>query len=207
MWLSLLKIMKKSLNTVILLLFIIVASTTFSYVKAQLSSKFGIKGGLNYATNYNVDGADYKVGLLVGLNLDIELKSLPFSIQTELLYTQYGINVNSTGETQSQDYIQLPVLFNYRFDINTIPVNPNFYLGPYVSFNSAAEYTDESGNTQDNDEFIKDFDFGIISGLGFDVGRINLSLRYTVGLSNVYIESLRTDAKNSAFSLIIGANF
>ena len=100
------------------------------------AQQFGLKGGMN-VSSISADGWDdskAKIGFYGGLFMNAPLAE-NFSIQPELIYSQYGnkstststytlgnstITSKTTGST-NLDYLALPVMFQYN-------ATPEFYL-------------------------------------------------------------------------------
>ncbi|MGS0747092.1 porin family protein [Halpernia sp. GG3] len=174
-----------------------VSSLTFA-------QQFGIKGGMNVSSlskDSSLSDQSSKIGFNAGVFVNASLGS-QFSIQPELIYTQYGSksnynqNVLTTNGVESQrfssathlDYIALPVMFQYN-------ATPNFYLeaGPEFGLNVSAkdkvknETTNntvgESNNYSDN---INKFNLGIGLGAGYYfTPMFGLTARYVAGVTDI----------------------
>lgn len=171
---------------------------------AQVLPEFGVKGGLNYSTFNDTDNVEYKTGFLVGGYANFNIPASPVSVQPELLFAQYGAEVENSDATFVVNYIQVPVLLKFGFDL---PVaSPNVYFGPYMSLNTKAEIENSDGalNLEDN---AKDTTFGVVVGAGVDVSKLRFGLRYTAGLTNVADDNFNDSAKNGALALTVGIAF
>ena len=199
--------MKNQIKTGILTSVLVFAFAFTQNANAQLLPEFGIKGGLNYATINNLDGTDYKPGLLLGAFLKLNVPASPVSIQPELLYVQYGGNNANSDQSMRFNYIQIPVLLKFGFGIPAAPAKPNVYFGPYMGFNTKAEFDDGNGNTSDIDDVIKDTDIGVVVGVGLDVSKLRLGIRYTAGLTSLYEDNFDDGEKNGAIALTVGIVF
>ncbi len=190
-------------RTLLLAVFAMVSTTAF----AQKDSGFGIKGGLNYGQNGDliasvgnaaediVRGSDGKVGYHFGIFGKINL--LPIYIRPELLYTktQSGYNV-ANGTQYDISKLDLPVLVGAKI------IGPlHVFAGPTFQYILENEL---EGLTVNNIE--KDFSFGAQFGVGVNLGKIGLDVRYERGLSkneadfigdNVTDISGRVDARPS----------
>ncbi len=193
------KITILSLVTGVILLF----SAT---VQAQVLPKFGIKAGLNYSTFNNADGVEYKAGFLGGVYANINIPGSPAAIQPELLYAQYGANAEGTDGKLSVDYIQIPVLAKFGFGAPGVNIKPEVFFGPYAGFTINSELED-AGFAVDADEVFKNSDFGVVVGAGLQVSKLNVELRYTAGLTDVFEDAYADGEKNGAFALAVGINF
>jgi len=178
-----------------------------SAAHAQVLPKFGVKAGLNYATFNNTDNAEYKPGFAGGVYASFNIPATPMTIQPELLYAQYGSNFDDSDASFSVDYVQIPVLAKFGFGAPGVPVRPEVFFGPYVSFeiNSDLEGQNVSANA---DDFFEDTDAGIVVGAGVKISRLNVEFRYTAGLTNVVANSnFEDNQKNGAFMLSAGIDF
>ena len=184
----------------------LLALVTFSTQKtqAQVLPQFGIKGGLNYSTFNNVDGVEYKPGLLVGAFVDFNIPATPMSIQPEILYSQYGANIEDSDASFNVNYLQVPVLIKFGFP--TPGVKPNVYFGPYMGFNIKSEIKNDDASLNLDDQ-TEDTDFGVIVGAGVDVSKFRVGLRYTAGLTAAAKENFSEDAKNGGIALTLGIAF
>lgn len=187
------------------------------------AQQFGIKGGLN-VSSISKDGTlsdqGSKVGFHAGLFANFPVAS-SFSIQPELLFTQYGDKVDSViGGTRYSwarhlNYIAVPVMFQYN-------VIPNLYLeaGPEFGFlvDSKFKMKDETNNSaifyQDLEKQYpyKKFNAGLALGAGYwFTENIGLNARYVAGLTdgteNVTVGNLTYDdnSKNNVFQ--VGLNY
>ena len=127
---------------------------------------FGAKAGMNVSSlsnNGGLEDSKSKIGFNAGLFMNAPLAE-SFSIQPEVLYSQYGSKGNYTlgGDKYSSashlDYIAVPVMFQYN-------ATPEFYLeaGPEFGFN-----------------------FGVGIGAGyFFTPQIGLTARYVAGFTDI----------------------
>ena len=176
-----------------------VSSLTFA-------QQFGIKGGMNVSSLSKDSGLSdqkSKIGFNGGVFVNAPLGS-DFSIQPELLYTQYGDKSSATGQTVVEgstvltnqtvsnathlDYIALPIMVQYN-------VTPSFYLeaGPEFGLNvNASNKTknETSGNTlaqsgNYNDQINK-FNLGIGAGAGYYfTPMFGITARYVAGVTDI----------------------
>ena len=190
------------LRTLLTILLLTVGFSTLS--TAQSLPEFGIKGGLNYSTFNDTDGFEYKTGFLIGGYANFKIPLSPVSVQPEVIYAQYGANINNSDAQVVVNYIQVPVLLKFGFELPA--VSPNVYFGPYMSFNTKAEIKNNDGslNLEDN---VNDTEYGVVVGAGLDVSKIRLGLRYTAGLTNVANDNFNPSAKNGAIALTVGIAF
>lgn len=190
-------------------------SLAFAQTTGSSSSpvRFGIKGGMNVASlskDASLEDQKSKIGFNAGVFANIPLAS-SFSVQPEVLYSQYGAKVKSTDEftalgtttrnvesySTHLDYIAVPVMFQYNFV-------PNFYVeaGPEFGFLVSAKnkgdrtttVTNGSGTTTSSasytDDINKDnlntFNFGIGLGAGYYfTDNLGITARYVAGVTDV----------------------
>ncbi len=170
----------------------------------QVLPKFGIKGGLNYATLNNIDNVEYKPGILIGGFAKFNVPASPMSIQPEVLYAQYGSNIEDSDASFKLNYIQVPVLLKFSFPAPG--ATPNVYFGPYANFLLNSEIANDNGsfNLEEN---TKNSTFGVIIGAAVDVSKFQLGVRYSAGLTNVADDNFSDEAKNGAFAVTVGVSF
>lgn len=185
--------------------------TIISLPKSQ--AQVGFKGSMNIATLYDSDvETDSRIGLSAGIFTSLDIPNSPVSIQPELLYSQKGAKETGTfnGDeytvTTKLDYIELPVLAKFRF-VNTEPMTPHVYFGPYLGYNlnAKAEVEGNGGSIGGNiEDSINDIDFGMVVGAGLEIQQFLLGVRYSPGFTEIGDESNNLDAKNSVISITAG---
>ena len=189
--------------------------------ESGLKAKFGIKGGLNLTTLYSSDVSSnhWKAGFDAGVFAKLPVTK-GFSIQPEILYSLKGAKdtysnfVQGDGEYRfNLGYVEVPVLAV----VNLAP-NFNLHLGGYAAYlvNSNIKNVDNNGEVQGATNLsTSDFnrwDFGLIGGLGFDIGNFTLGARYNYGLSEIgksgnLTGDLTKNQKNAGVSVYIGFGF
>lgn len=167
-------------------------------VGAQTDSGFGIKGGLNYNQNGDliasvgdaaanvIEGSSGKMGYHVGIFGKIELAKI--YIRPEIVYTRttssYDIDGASTDFNISK--IDVPVLVG----INLIgPLH--FFIGPDFQYQVENDLEGFSIN-----EAEKDFTVGLHVGIGVNLGRIGLDVRYERGFSENEVNFIGNNISN-----------
>jgi hypothetical protein len=181
-----------------LFLSLAIVVTALAASHAQVSG--GLKAGLNLAT-WGADAEDAKIrpSLHVGGYLNLGLTE-QLSFQPELLYNSVGAkfegsesqggNSYSYESTVKVSYISLPLNLQYSFG------NFNVHLGPQVSFLASAKEESEETitfggvkETESSDEDIKEFmkgtDFGLNFGFGLKFNKLDVTARYSLGLTNI----------------------
>lgn len=195
---------------------------TFAF--AQTSPSFGLKAGLNVSSisDDGYEDSKAKAGFYGGVFMNAPL-SEQFSIQPEVLYSQYGAKVTATnsftaGATTTTakssaslnlDYITVPVMFQFN-------ATPNFYLeaGPEFGFLVSAKskgdttttVTSGGSSTTSTDSYssrdIKDnfsgFNMGAALGLGFNfTPNFGINARYVAGFTDINKKNNGEDGNTS----------
>ncbi|AZA59876.1 porin family protein [Chryseobacterium indoltheticum] len=175
------------------------AQTTTTTTTRSMSSsdvRFGIKAGMNVSSlskNETLEDQGSKIGFNAGVFANIPVAE-SFSIQPEVLYSQYGdkydyvVAGNRYSYANHLDYVTVPVMFQYNFI-------PNLYVeaGPEFGFmvsakNKAKNETNndvlaESGNYKDN---FNTFNVGIGLGAGYYfTDNIGITARYVAGVTDI----------------------
>ncbi|UBB90471.1 PorT family protein [Candidatus Kaistella beijingensis] len=176
------------------------------------AQQFGIKAGMNVSSlskDASMDDAKSKIGFNAGVFMNAPLAE-NFSIQPELIYSQYGnkstststytlgnstITSKTTGST-NLDYLALPVMFQYK-------ATPEFYLeaGPEFGMllsgkvkgdtttstttNGTTTTTSSSGSTDIKDN-LNGFNFGVGLGAGYYfTPNVGINARYVAGFTDI----------------------
>lgn len=183
------------------------------------AQQFGIKVGMNVSSLSSEEGLENqksKIGFNAGLFMNAPIAA-NFSIQPELIYTQYGdkYNANVLGNnysfTRNLDYIALPVMFQYN-------ATPSFYLeaGPEFGLLVSAKnkltnqdtnnVIDESRNYKDD---LNSFNFGLGLGAGYYfTPNIGLTARYVAGFTDIAKDRpTGSSVKNNAFQVGLAYKF
>ena len=221
---------KTSRAKIIALLFLTIFLVFFSTVKAQeqktseesaLSTKFGIKGGLNLTNLHSDDFANdhLKAGFNVGIFSKIPVTP-GFSIQPELLYSlkgsksDYNNVVQGSGQYRfNLGYIELPLLA-----VVNLTKNFNIHAGGYGAYLTNVNIKDVNnqgnvnGITEVNADNFNRWDFGLAGGIGFDVENFTMGARYNYGLTNIGKSgntsgNVLGNAKNYGLSIYVGFGF
>ncbi len=174
-----------------------------------------------FAASDDITGGEdfeFKAGLTLGAGFEIGINDA-FAIQPELLFQQKGgmQKDDDVKVTFNLNYIELPVMFKYKFS--------NFYVnaGPYAAFGlggkakvkptgSGAEISVDikfDDEPTDEDAYYLDnaLDFGVQIGGGVVVmEKFVIDLRYGHGLGNLYDKEDDFDNKfqNRSIQLSVG---
>lgn len=162
----------------------------FTFLLGSAAAQLTIKGGV-YTTqitsdsiginipptlsNYYLAVQKSRIGFVIGANYKILMNS--FFIQPEILInsssTQYMItepNLPSKAIEESYQFLDIPLMFGFNIGVL------NLFGGPvgHVFLGSSSELDNIAGF----DEKQNDLLWGWQAGLGFDIWRLNLDIRY-----------------------------
>lgn len=182
---------------------VLVAANT----NAQL--KLGIKAGLNVANMEFTGATDVKslTGFHGGLILDASLG--PIALQPGVLFSQKGLKQSSGDGKFALNYIDIPVNVMYKIGLPGIKIL--LMAGPELSYGLSAKMsgggspttTFEFGSGTDQ---LKRIDIGAGFGAGVQVSKIQATMNYTLGLTNLSNVSGET-IKNKVFSVSLAFLF
>lgn len=185
-----------------LLSFIVILSLSSTNAHSQLVSTFGLKGGVNFTTfSSDIEGYEFKPGVLIGGFLEVRVPLSPISIQPEMIYTQFGATIGDTDVNVNLNYIQIPILLKYS--INAPGAKPNLIIGPYLNYMIGSELEGDGG-TVDIDELTNSSAVGFILGAGVDNNKIQVGLRANFGSSEVFTDDATDGETNFGVSFTIG---
>jgi hypothetical protein len=152
-------------------------------LNAQVQIQPGIKGGVSFSSVTNFRGDDRVTGH-AGVFVNTKLSS-HWSLQPELLYSAQGQKFNdqnSNDNVLALDYVQLPVMLQYR------PVSKVYVeAGPQVGLlvNAKTEGPNDADKADVKDDY-KKADFGVSVGLGINATKnIGIYGRYNFGVMDV----------------------
>ncbi|MCX8160333.1 MAG: PorT family protein [Candidatus Saccharicenans sp.] len=212
----------RNLSGILVVLFLLSLATT----PALAGIRSGIKGGITLANVKSVPETfegykwETKMGLAGGVFLEIGLPG-PLSIQPEVLYVQKGAKITiSEGEITGTlkaniDYLEIPLLLKFNLVSGGLTI-PSIYAGPYVGFNTKAEFVISAAGMEQKEDIkddIKNTEFGVTFGLGLTqkLGVLNLTLdaRYDLGLSNILEETVTepSSIKTRTWLFMVGISF
>lgn len=184
---------------------ILIVAALFVVAGASAQQNWGVKGGLNIATETAGDqDTNPRTGIHLGFFVECPI-SKGVDFQPELLYSMQGATytMGSTNYTDKLDYINVPLMFKIyltqkrRFSID---------VGPQFGYLISAKYTYGSStvNIYDSDKLQK-FDASIGLGVSYKLtDKFDLVFRGTAGLTKI-IETMEN--KNSVVQLGAGYRF
>lgn len=151
---------------------------------AQLLPSFdlGLKAGLNF-TSLRHEGSYFNsetgAGFLAGAWGRVGIAG--FHIQPELYYTNKNSKISAASESGEQtaklSTVDLPVLLGTKFGIG--PLGARVQVGPLFSF-----VVDKDTRLDSEELRLKDNFASFVGGVGVDVSKFTVDLRYEHGLGN-----------------------
>ena len=209
---------KQIMKKLFLGLAVVAGSFTFAQQKTSTSPlTFGVKAGLNVSSLSKSEGLEdqgSKVGFNAGGFVNIPVGH-SFSVQPELLYSQYGSKYDQTilgkkySYSKNLDYIAVPVMLQY----NALP-NLYFEAGPEFGFLVGAnnKLKSESNNSSIADADVKKYTKGFNVGLGIGAGyyfipNLGVTVRYVAGLTDTYKDNSGDAVKNNVFQVGLAYKF
>lgn len=164
--------MKKALFTLFIIL------TIFSSAIAQ-ETKFGLKGGLNYAFIHGSDVLDvtpdlkFHAGFIVNIGI-----SDVVGVQPEFVFSVKGFGGDNA--TLDLNYVDVPILLKVKFgDIFSV------HAGPQLSYLLSSEYKSDLIEI-DYEEQIQSFDLGVAAGFELElVAGLSLGARYSFSVQSI----------------------
>ena len=166
---------------------------------------FGVKAGVNLSTL----GADLKDSKHVlkyqfGVTADILL--------VDHLYVITGLDFQAKG-TKLNDvkynpmYLQLPATIGYKFDLG-VDARLVLNAGPYISYGIGGKTKGGEDGSQKlfKDDIFKRFDYGVVGGVGVELGMFTVGAGYDLGLGNIS-DVKGTKARNRNAYITLGVKF
>ncbi|MBM6991977.1 MAG: PorT family protein [Prevotella sp.] len=197
----------------IILTALAVLSTFVSYAQhAPGTVTVQPKVALNVATLTNSEGADPRIALAAGAELEYQMTDM-VSLSGGLLYSMQGVKGTEGGlnGTVKLDYINIPILANV-YVVKGLAVKvglqPGFMINNKIKISqgsTSAEVSLEDALANAGlDDAVKKFDLSIPMGVSYEFNNLVLEARYNFGLTEVIADS---KAKNSVFQLSLGYKF
>ena len=185
----------------------------------MISQTVNFRGGLNLSNAQVVLGDDVETDNLTSFQVGIlaEMGEGPIGLETGLLYSGKGFKTDQSvffgsieaDQTYRMNYLEIPVNAKFSFGGE----NVNFYVaaGPYLglALNGTATYQTEVGGviseetedlefgSDENEDDLKRWDYGLNVGAGIQVDRFHLGATYGYGLANLLIDPNEDDKLNN----------
>lgn len=195
---------------------LIALSTAPAITHAQ-GPVFGVKGGVTLSNLYagDVDDKNGRVGFNLGV-LGRTDPEQPIGLQAELLYTTKGETFIYDGFFIDQEfklnlsYVDLPVMVSVRAG-EALEFQGGLYAGLLLSSNlTSSGDLGTSSDVLDKDNF-NALDYGLVGGVAFNAGAIQVGARYNYGLSKLAssdeAKAVLGDAKNAYAQLYVAFGF
>jgi hypothetical protein len=80
-------------------------------------------------------------------------------------------------------------------------------ISPFIVLGSAFDYCILAVGTGGSLFDVKNIDLGIVSGIGFDLGKISIGIRYNHSITKFDNSYLKADLRNSSLSILMGITF
>ena len=210
---------------ILLALIIIFIFTSMSLFGVDFS--YGVKGGVNLAKFVGDDAeksglydCKSKIGFSAGLFASISPIDM-IAIQPAILFSLKGTKVELEGfegyEYDNLYYIEIPLLLKFYPPIPLSIVRLNAFAGPYLGIDVLNRYrtTDEVKDyykvlgleTKGEYGDVKTLDFGLVVGLGADIGRILLEVSYSMGMISTDDSIFKYDLYNWVLIIMLGYRF
>ncbi len=197
-------------------IFLLIAASLLVFsAQAQfdLGAKLGVNANQLVASQDDLKSDGFKYGVVAGAFARISLGNV--YIQPELLFSQKGANLKGEGNLSSLGTIErninsldVPVLVGYKFGNGLFRAN----LGPVLSFPISAKESGVQGSRYSDS--VGGANIGYQVGIGMDISKLTIDLRYEGGLSGVGRDSyniggtnFQTDDRVSTFQLTLGYKF
>lgn len=178
-------------------------------LKAQSGITVGPKVGWNIT---NISNSDAKNKMSVNVGAFAEFRFGDFvAVQPEILYSRQGFRDKDHGDKYKirVNYLNIPILAKlFVWDQLSIDLGPQFGF----ALNSKAKYKDGDTMTKKDVKSVNTFDFSFVMGVSYNLGRLMLSARYNLGLTNVwdkndFVWNSGDNNKNHVFQLSVGYRF
>lgn len=168
------------------------------------------KVGLNVAQMTNADGADARIGVVVGAEFDYQITDM-FAVTAGAQYAQQGCKVDADffDATVKLDYINIPILANF-YVVDGFALKIGIQPGFRISDKVKAEGDGVSVEIDAEDVFggstLKNVDFSIPVGASYEFNNVKFDVRYNFGVSPV-VKGFGESSKNSVFQFTVGYKF
>jgi hypothetical protein len=207
------------------------ATALVSNARAQESTTFGLRAGVNFQ---NINGKDFegdkiednklKTGFHIGVNAEIPVAP-EFYIQPGVLFSTKGTKDDANKAKWNTSYIEVPINFLFKPELGGGKLLLG--VGPYVAFAVGGKVDPDNGDDVDIEfekeitgaqflngkPYLKRFDAGgnLLAGYEFS-NKFSFQLNAQLGLVNINpeIEGVSNDKtkwKNTGFGVSLGYRF
>lgn len=186
-------------------LFVVIAAVFVSTGAFAQHFEWGVKAGLNLATQTKVDDLKMRPGLYAGAFAEYVIGDY-VGVQAELMYSMMGAKAKYDGATATDktDYIVLPIYAKlYILEGLSVDIGPQF--GYMVSAKLKGTDGDASATVSYYDDVDKKFDVSAVLGLSYKLNfGLDVSAHYNLGLTKL---ADGTDSKNGVIAIGVGYRF
>lgn len=170
------------------LFFIVLAVGFFSTAQAQFLN-FGIKGGLNYNSNGDLNGisdliddvkisSDQDTGYHFGVFTEINIPLIYIRPELVFTHTLSGYSDNEFNSELAIDKIDVPILVGIKIlKIGRIFAGPSFQYILNTDFKDSSVYDNVKEISSD------EFSMGMQLGIGLEFGKLGADIRWEKGIS------------------------
>ncbi|WP_375323921.1 porin family protein [Flagellimonas sp. GZD32] len=181
-------------KTLLVVAFAFIGATAF----AQSGSGFGVKAGLSYNKNGDlintvgdggsdiIEGAKGKAGYHIGVFGKLDFETI--YLRPELVYSKTKSEYEVDGDSQDYDVskLDMPVLLGLKV------IGPlHVFAGPAFQYTLSNKLGD-----LDVEDVENDFTVGLNAGVGVNLGRLGLDVRYERGFSKNEAEFIGENITN-----------
>ena len=163
-------------RTIFALIMMVLIASTSSYAQ---NIRFGLKGGLNFASiSTNIGSTDGTTGFHAGTYLTIKISK--FAIQPEALFSIQG------ADGSELRYVNIPIMAKFYL-ISGLHIEAGPQFGILVD-GEEINTIDAAGNiiALDAKDAYKTSDLGLAIGAGFDLPfGLGIGARYVIGLNDI----------------------
>lgn len=179
-------------------------------------ARAGIKGGLNVSNLITDDVTDKnaRYGFHAGVYGQL-FANEGFAIQPELNYSTKGNKVTTNfgiidHETKfNLSYLDVPILAVFKLG-NTAEIHAGAYWAYLVGANVDTDGDLGDGFVQIDRDNFDDWDYGLVGGIGFNVGDLQIGARYNYGLNEIAesrgAKAMLGSTKNSVGQIYLALN-
>lgn len=187
----------------IILLLLVLCSLQQGHAQLKSAATWGVKAGLNFYNLYgNFDEEikrSFRPAPLAGMFVRIPIGTV-LSLQPELLYSSEGCKMESLGEKAAvrMNYLNLPLMVQLRSSSGFMAET-----GPQVGYllrGKIAYEDDGDSETEDVTSTFNDFALSWGLGIGYQVSRLGVGLRYNYGLTGLVREEMLEDGDDKTTS-------
>ena len=182
---------------------IVMMATTSAFAQHEVGS-FTIqpRAGVNIANFTKADGADPRIGLAAGAELEYQMNSW-MSLAGGVMYSMQGSKEDIGGATATLqlDYLNVPIVANF-YVLKGLAIKAGIQPGFKVSskLKASGGGASISGHIDD----VKGFDLSIPVGLSYEISNFVIDGRWNVGATKIFEGG---DHQHSVFQITLGYKF